>query len=689
MNTLRVGFNIAPVSNANARRSHTFPLTTMSSLRRSLISFVALFLSCGNGHAQGFLHVSGKTIVDPTGQEFILRGIGLGGWLMPEGYMIQTESFANSPTEIRKVITDLVGQANCDEFFRLYRLHYVARRDIDSIARWGFNSIRLPMHYALFTPKNQPGVYLEEGFAIVDSLLAWCEANRLYLILDLHAAPGGQNAANISDYVPGEPSLWESDSNKAQTIDLWKTFAGRYATRQWIGGYDLLNETVWDLGPDNAPLRQLFIDITSAIRSVDTNHIIFIEGNQWATDFRGLTPAWDNNMVYSFHKYWNVNDQGSISGYLALRDAANRPLWLGESGENSNHWFTECVTLMEANKIGWSWWPHKKIESVAGPLAATKTAEYDYLLRYWKGQATRPTLAYAVAALNGQAANLAIERCTFHPDVIDAILRQPFSPGRRPFASHTIPGRINLTDYDYGKDGMSYHDLDFQTTGSGSWNNGGQYRNDGVDIERCTDAQSNGFNVGWTGTGEYLSYTVLVAQSGIYAIALRAAANQSGGKVFLRWDQPTLTPFVDIPLTGGWQAWTTVDLGQYQLQAGTHDLRLDLFFGGFNVNYLVFTLVQPDAVDEEGAPEEFALLANYPNPFNPATTITYRLPAAGPVSLVVTDLLGREVAALVEGYQDPGRHQVAWDAPNLATGMYVCTLRAGGRTARLKIMLQR
>jgi aryl-phospho-beta-D-glucosidase BglC (GH1 family) len=83
---------------------------------------------------------------------------------------------------------------------------------------------------------------------MVDQLLDWCEANEIYLILDLHAAPGGQGKdANISDYDPEKPSLWESSENQRKTISLWKKLAERYANEPWIGGYDLINEPNWDI----------------------------------------------------------------------------------------------------------------------------------------------------------------------------------------------------------------------------------------------------------------------------------------------------------------------------------------------------------------------------------------------------------------------------------------------------------
>ena len=64
-----------------------------------------------------------------------------------------------------------------------------------------------------------------------------------------------------------------------------------YANQQWIGGYDILNEPAWDLPPSNKPLHDLYVSITTAIRQVDTNHILFVEGNWFATDFTGLTRA--------------------------------------------------------------------------------------------------------------------------------------------------------------------------------------------------------------------------------------------------------------------------------------------------------------------------------------------------------------------------------------------------------------
>ena len=125
--------------------------------------------------------------------------------------------------------------------------------------------------------------WLDTGFNIVDQLLDWCEQNQMYLILDLHAAPGGQGYnSDISDYNPNYPSLWESVENQNKTIALWGEIANRYNDEPWIGGYDLLNETNWNLGTNE--LRNFYIQVTDAIRAHDQDHIIFIEGNWFAND---------------------------------------------------------------------------------------------------------------------------------------------------------------------------------------------------------------------------------------------------------------------------------------------------------------------------------------------------------------------------------------------------------------------
>jgi hypothetical protein len=396
-------------------------------------------------------------------------------------------------------------------------------------------------------------------------------------------------------------------------------------------------------------------------------------------------------MVYSFHKYWNANDMGAINYLLALRTNTNRPLWLGESGENSNPWFTDCITMMENNNIGWAWWTLKKFDAIAGPFSVPNTPEYENLLKYWKGQSAKPTVAASMKGLMGMAEGLKLQNCTFRPDVIDALIRQPKENTGLPFAANAVPGKIFAVNYDLGKNLVAYKDNDIQNNqnNGAAWNSGWSFRNDGVDIERCTDAVNNGYNVGWTGSGEYLTFTINVQQNGKYNIAGRFAAPNTGGSVGVSIDGSPLN-VVNVLATGGYQSWGTQGLGQYEMTAGTHLLKTAFFFGGFNVNYFDIQYLGPMTVKENGPiPDRFELAQNYPNPFNPSTTVDYAVTSGGPVTLQVFDMLGRHVSTLVEKVQFPGKYSVKIDASNMSSGVYYYQLRAGAyRQSRTMTVLK-
>jgi endoglucanase len=637
---------------------------------------------------QGFLHRDNKKIVDGDGNEVLLKGMGLGNWLVQEGYMMQTSAFANAQWQIRSKISALIGETNTETFYQTFRNNYIKKADIDSLKKWGFNSVRLPMHYNLFATNTTPPTFLNTGFEIIDSLLNWCEQNQIYLILDMHAAPGGQSDEPISDYNPANPSLWEIESNKDLLVIIWRKIAERYKDESWIGGYDLINEPKWNLPPSNQPLRDLYIRLTDTIRTVDNNHILFIEGNWFATDFTGLTPAWDENMSYSFHKYWNGNTQSSIQYLIDLRNSTNLPLWLGETGENSNQWFVECIELMKTNNIGWAWWPHKKISSIAGPLSAPLLPAYQSLLNYWTNGGTPPSSSTAFSALMAQAEMLKIENCRFQKDVIDAMFRQVNNSEVIPFANNQIPGIVQSVNYDMGRYLSAYSDVDYQNTGNGAYNSGYIYRNDGVDIQACNDPFSNGYNVGWTQTGEWLKYTVNINTSGTYNVLVNVSAPNAGGKIILSLNSSTLGSILDVPATGGWQNWQYITMQNVWLPQGTSSLQVRLFFGNFNLSYIKFDLIAVDVeTDIENLPIEFSLKQNYPNPFNPTTHISWKSPNSGWQTLKIYDVLGIEVATLVDEYRNAGYYELEYQASNLPSGIYFYKLNSGNYTDTKKLIL--
>ncbi len=556
---------------------------------------------------QGFLHRSGQNIVDENGRNILLRGLGLGGWMVQEGYMLKTGDFAGPQHLIKQKITELLGAKNTAEFYEAYKANGITKRDIDSLAEWGFNSVRLPMHYNLYTlPIEQERVagehtWLEEGFKMTDELLGWCAENKIYLLLDLHAAPGGQGKdANISDYDPSKPSLWESRANQDKTVALWKKLALRYKDQPWIGAYDILNEPNWNFTgtnqngcdePGNAPLRDLQIRITKAIREVDPNHLIFIEGNCWGNNYNGIFPLWDENTAISFHKYWNRNDTASIQKFLDYRAQYNVPIWLGESGENSNLWFTEAISLMEKNNIGWAFWPMKKIENLAGVTSVSTTPEYEQLLDYWKNGGTRPSEAFAKSALMQIAENFKMERLTIRYDVIDAMFRQVHATDTKKYKEHILPGKVFASDFDLGQNRYAYYDTDianFDGTLFTKWNKGGAMRNDGVDIQPCYDSVTNGFQVAFIEDGEWLQYTIELPSEKVFDLDFRVSSDKAGGKLFLKDDNGRISETLEIPFSGGIEVWETLSLKNLVLKKGVNRIRVYFEKGNFNLNFLEF-----------------------------------------------------------------------------------------------------
>ncbi len=562
--------------------------------------------------AQGFLHREGKYIFDGSGNEVILRGIGTGNWMIQEGYMMQTSGVAGSQHEFRAKLESTIGEAKTDSFYTVWLDSHFRRIDADSMKAWGFNSVRVAMHYVWFTPPIEdepvPGeiTWLNKGFTMIDSLLDWCGDNQMYLILDLHGAPGGQGKeTNISDYDPSKPSLWESDANKEKTVALWRKLAERYSNEPWIGGYDLINETNWPLPSGNKPLWDLYKQITSAVREVDKNHLIILEGNGFANDYSGLPAIWDDNLALSFHKYWSFNNTGSLDWMINLRNSRNVPLWLGESGENSNVWFTELIALCEKNRIGWSWWPVKK-PGINNPLNVSVNSDYTQLINYWKGSVTNPGVDAAFSAVLRFAENHRLENCTFQKDVVDAMIRQPKTTETIPFKIHLTGEPIFATDYNLGRNGFAYFDNDTANYNSSTgeyvnWNAGWAYRNDGVDIEECTDKDStNGFNVGWTSDKEWMEYTVEVDSAASYTLNIRSASGSGGSKVHLEANGKIITSTISLAGTSGWQNWKTTVTNGILLEKGSNKIRFVFDQGGSNLNYFMFTdPVASDSMDFE------------------------------------------------------------------------------------------
>jgi aryl-phospho-beta-D-glucosidase BglC (GH1 family) len=177
------------------------------------------------------LKVSGTKIINSnTNAEVILDAVNLGNWMVMEGYIMQSGEAASYQHDFKAKLVDLIGQSRTNQFYDAWLNNYVTYDDIWAIKNWGFNAVRIPIHYEYFTSLNQD-VWYNQGFDQLSRVLDYCAWAGIYAIIDLHAAPGGQGRGDICDYDDTKPSLWESDANKNKTIALWKEISRRYKNR--------------------------------------------------------------------------------------------------------------------------------------------------------------------------------------------------------------------------------------------------------------------------------------------------------------------------------------------------------------------------------------------------------------------------------------------------------------------------
>lgn len=261
-------------------------------MMKHIVIVAVLFTNLFTAQAQkrAFISVKGKDVIGVDGKPFIMRGTNLGNWLVPEGYMFKFGDIS-SPRLINEAITELIGPAEAKVFWQKYLDAYITADDIHYLKSIGVNSIRIPFNYRMFSDETYLGDHgIQRGFMLMDRVVGWCKKEGLYVMLDMHCAPGGQTGDNIDDGY-GYPFLFESEADQAQTAAIWKQIAIHYKNETTVLGYDVLNEpiaTYFDKDHFNPHLEPLYKKITQAIRQVDTNHIIILGGAQW-----------DSNLKYS------------------------------------------------------------------------------------------------------------------------------------------------------------------------------------------------------------------------------------------------------------------------------------------------------------------------------------------------------------------------------------------------------
>jgi endoglucanase len=387
----------------------------------------------------------------------------------------------------------------------------------------------------------------------------------MYVILDLHAAPGGQGTdKNIAD-IFYENNLWQFRVFQDVTTRLWERIAQRYKGESAIAMYDILNEpnNVPGGGPTIKPLLQRLI---STIRNQGDNHMLLLEGNGWGNNYDYLepfnfSPNW--GLVYNAHRYgisptddWirdgNPNQINRIINMIEFRTRHNVPVWVGETGENSSSWLSQNIKTMNDQKVGWCHWTYKRHD--VGENAA--------ILRIGGNYPTDGTSVMSTVLEQIKFANNIKNTNTIA--AVTSALPAPRTAGCNFSAPPTCSGTYNAINTTIQAEAFC-----------------SQF---GTQNETTTDT-GGGLNVGYIDANDWLSYRVNVPSAGIYTIQYRVASQSGGGSIrFERSGGGTVFGTINVPSTGGWQTWTTIQ-HNVTLPAGQQEVAIVAAAAGFNINW--------------------------------------------------------------------------------------------------------
>jgi hypothetical protein len=491
---------------------------------------------------KGFLGTRGRDFVNGDGGKIALRGVGLGNWLLPEGYMWHFGGArADRPRRIEAVIAELTGADYAEQFWKRFYDEYITEHDIKAIAGEGFNSIRIPINWRRVM-KEGPGIrFIEEGFSRIDRCLDLCEKYRLYAFLDLHGAPGGQTGQNIDDSVDNMPRLFMDKDNYDKALALWVEMAERYKDRTIVGGYDLLNEPVRtpkDMGSVDhfvGSLAKFYTDCIREIRKIDKNHLFSLEGHHWATRLEIFDHPYDENMCLHFHRYWQPPELPLVAEYIEAGRRLNVPLWLGETGENTVEWFTAMFFMLDQQDISWNFWTWKKLDTLNSPYSINKPENYHLIVDYING-GQHPGFEAAQKIFDQYLHNMKTENCAYNGFVTKQIFRER-SCHVPALAYDTMPGiGKSFSGIFSGENDISYRKSDRMRFVPGG-------RKDG---EAREDNPWQSYNLLLV-SGEWADYTVRNPGGAPFAVSVLLApcACNSAVEIFVNGTSTGIVPVQD------------------------------------------------------------------------------------------------------------------------------------------------
>lgn len=242
------------------------------------------------------LRTRGAEIVDARGEAVRLRGVNVGGWLNMENFIT---GYAANESMMRSAVRDVLGTEKYELFFERLLSAFYADADVALLAETGLNCVRIPVNYRHLESDARPFEVIEDGFRHLDRALRMGAEHGVYSILDLHALPGSQNHHWHSDNPTHRALFWEHRHFQDRVVSLWEAIAQRYKDDPWVAGYNLMNEPADE---SRAIVGPFYERLAGAVRAVDPDHILFLDGNTYSTEFDVFDEPLDN-AVYTLHDY--------------------------------------------------------------------------------------------------------------------------------------------------------------------------------------------------------------------------------------------------------------------------------------------------------------------------------------------------------------------------------------------------
>jgi endoglucanase len=330
------------------------------------------------------IRVDGDRLVDGAGRTVLLRGFGLGGWMTMENFITGHPA---TEGQLRRAMRRTMGAEAADAFFDRFLTDFFAEADADHLAGLGVNALRVPFSYHHVEDDAAPFVLKEEGFARLDRVVEICASRGIYTILDLHSVPGYQNQNWHSNNPSHWAHFWTHPHFQDRVVHLWEALAERYRDQPWVAGYNPLNEPADASGEVIGPF---YARLERAIRAVDPDHVLFLDGNRYSTDFTMFAEVFDNT-VYTAHDYAlpgiaaESRYPGLTRGQRFDRDTVERkflertefmrrtgtPVWLGEFGPlytgdperdaGCYRLLRDQLDIYREHGASWSLWTYKDI----------------------------------------------------------------------------------------------------------------------------------------------------------------------------------------------------------------------------------------------------------------------------------------------------------------------------------------